>query len=173
MSDKAVTFPANFHFNRFAVMYPILNTLHSYNRYLLLIALVFVLYRAYTGWFGKKTYEKTDNTASAALLGLTHLQLVLGLILYFISPLTSLARSDMGAAMKDSWQRYFGVEHIAMMLIAVVLIQLGRTFSKKAADSETKFRKLAIYTTIAVLLIVASLAPKGLLFARVADVVGG
>lgn len=153
-------------------MYPILNTLHAYNRYLLLAALVFVLYRAYSGWLGKKSYEKTDNSASAALVGLTHLQLVLGMVLYFISPLTALARSDMGMAMKDPWQRYFGVEHISMMLIAVVLIQLGRTFSKKAADSETKFRKLAIYTTIALLLILGSLAPKGILFARLSDVTG-
>ncbi len=152
-------------------MYAVLDTLHSYNRYLLLLALVFVLYRAYSGWLGKKTYEKLDNTASVSLLGLTHLQLVLGLLLYFQSPLTALARSDMGAAMKDSWQRYFGVEHLTTMVIAVVLIQLGRTFSKKAANDTDKFKKLAIYTTIAALLIIGTLASKGLLFATTDSVV--
>ncbi|MDX2134465.1 MAG: hypothetical protein SFV52_06755 [Saprospiraceae bacterium] len=146
-------------------------SLHSYNRYLLLAALVFVLYRAYTGWFGKKPYVKTDNTASAALLGLTHLQLLLGLILYAgVSQWTKAAFADMGAAMKDGWMRYFAVEHITMMLLAVVMIQLGRTLSKKAATDEQKHRKLAIYTTIGVLLILASLAPKGLLFSTVAAV---
>jgi Na+-driven multidrug efflux pump len=149
-------------------MHSVLSTLHSYNRYALLLALVFVLYRSYSGWLGKKSYEKADNTAGAALLGLTHLQLLLGLIMYaFTSPWTRTAFADMGAAMKNEWQRYFAVEHIAMMLIAVVCIQLGRTLSKKASSSEEKHKKVAIYTTIAVLLILASLAPKGLLLGNV------
>jgi hypothetical protein len=153
-------------------MYPILVELHAYNRYLLLAALVFVLFRAYSGWLGKKPYEKADNAGSAALLGFTHLQLLLGLILYFVSPRSTAAMADMKAAMKDEWLRYFGVEHITVMLLAIVMIQLGRTFSKKATDDTEKHRKLAIYTTLGVLLIVLSLAPKGLLLARLANVVG-
>lgn len=146
-------------------MHPILVALHSYNRYLLLIALVFVLYRSYSGWLGKKPYVKADNAAGAALLGLTHLQLLLGLIMYaFTSPYTQTAFANMKAAMKNEWQRYFAVEHIMVMLIAVVCIQLGRTFSKKAVGDEKKHRTVAIYTTVAVLLIILSLAPKGLLF---------
>ncbi len=129
-----------------------------------------MLYRAYSGWLSGKSYGKADNAGSAALLGLTHLQALLGLILYFMSPLTELARTDMGAAMKDPWQRYFGVEHITTMLIAVVLIQLGRTLSKRAANDTDKFKKLAIYTTIAALLIIGTLAMKGILFARVESV---
>lgn len=155
----------------FSDMYAILDSLHSYNRYLLLAAMVFVLYRAYSGWLGNKAYVKADNSASAALLGLTHLQLVLGLVLYFYSPLTTLARSNMGAAMKDSWQRYFGVEHLSTMVIAVVLIQLGRSLSKKAGDDTARFKKLAIYTTIAALLIIGTLASKGLLIGRTEDVI--
>ena len=154
-------------------MYPILTALHSYNRYLLLAALVFVLYRSYSGWLGRKPYAKADNASGAALLGLTHLQLLLGLILYFISPITSAAFADMKSAMKNEWQRYFAVEHISMMLIAVVLIQLGRTLSKRSADDNAKHKKVAIYTTLAVLLILASLAPKGLLFSTLAAVAGG
>jgi membrane protein DedA with SNARE-associated domain len=151
-------------------MYSFLVAAHSYNRYLLLGALLFVLYRAYTGWLGKKPFEKADNSASAALLGLTHLQLVLGLVLYAgVSTWTKTAFADMGGAMKNSWLRYFAVEHIAIMLIAVVMIQLGRTLSKKATSDEQKHRKLAIYTTLGVLLILASLAPKGLLIGTVAS----
>jgi Na+-driven multidrug efflux pump len=146
-------------------MYPLLDSLHSYNRYLIFIALLFVLFRSYSGWLGKKPYEKLDNTGSLVLLILTHVQLLIGLILYaFLSPSTQAAFANMGAAMKDSTLRYFAVEHILMMIIAVVFIQLGRTFSKKASGDEKKHRQLAIYTTIAVLLILGSLAPKGLLF---------
>lgn len=150
-------------------MHPLLTTLHSYNRYLLLAALLFVLYRSFSGWLSKKPFENADNTASAALLGLAHLQALLGLIMYFAtSPYTTGSGS-----MKDPWVRYFKAEHIAAMLIAVVLVQLGRTFSKKAATDEEKHKKLAIYTAIATLIIVGTLAMKGLLFGNLASVAGG
>lgn len=151
-------------------MHAILVTLHSYNRYLLLAALLFVLYRSFSGWMGKKPFEKADNTASVALLGLTHLQAVLGLIMYFA---TSAYTTTAGLSMKDPWVRYFKAEHIAAMLIAVVLIQLGRTFSKKAATDEDKHKKLAIYTAIATLIVFGTLAMKGLLFGNLATVAAG
>ena len=153
-------------------MYSILNTLHSYNRYLLLVAILFLLYRSISGWLGKKPYQKADNAAGAATLGLTHLQLLLGLLLYVTSPRTQAAFADMGAAMKDSILRYFAVEHMLAMLIAVVLIQMGRTLSKKAADDNSKHRKVAIYTGVALLIILISLAPKGLLFGTAATMAG-
>ena len=150
-------------------MHSIINSLHSYNRYLLLAALAFVLFRSFSGWLGKKPYEKMDNTGSVALLGLTHLQLVLGLIQYFVtSTYTKAAFADMGAAMKNGLLRYFAVEHFAMMLLAVVFIQLGRTLSKKAIDDNAKHKKLAIFTTIAVLLILGALVPKNLLLGSLA-----
>jgi hypothetical protein len=155
---------------QFPTMHPLLVTLHSYNRYLLLAALLFVLYRAFSGWTGKKPFGKADNAASAALLGLTHLQALLGLIMYFA---TSAYTTTPGLSMKDPWVRYFKAEHIAAMLIAVVLIQLGRTFSKKAAGDEEKHKKLAIYTAIAAVIIFGTLAMKGLLIGSLASVTGG
>lgn len=151
-------------------MHAILVTLHSYNRYLLLAALLFVLYRSFSGWMSKKPFEKADNTASVALLGLTHLQALLGLVMYFA---TSTYTTTAGLSMKDPWVRYFKAEHIAAMLIAVVLVQLGRTFSKKAATDEDKHKKLAIYTAIATLIIFGTLAMKGLLFGNLASVAAG
>jgi len=146
-------------------MNDILVTLHSYNRYLILAALVFVLFRSYSGWLGRKPFEKADNTGSVALLGLAHLQLVIGLIQYaFTSTWTQTAFANFGAAMKDPMLRYFAVEHILAMVIAITLIQLGRTFSKKATDDTEKHRKLAIYTSIALVIIAGTLAQKGLLF---------
>ncbi len=153
-------------------MYEILKNLHSWNRYILLIALIFVLFRAYSGWLGKKQYGKVDNAVSAAALGFTHLQLLLGLLLYVISPRTNEAFADMGSAMKNTWLRYFAIEHILVMLIAVAAIQIGRTLSKKAANDEQKFKKLAIWTSVGVGLIILSLAPKGLLFGNVAEAMG-
>lgn len=149
----------------------IINTLHAYNRYLILAALLFVLYRSFSGWLGKKPFVNADDKASLVLLILSHIQLLLGIIQYWVtSPRTQAAFANFGAAMKDSWLRYFAVEHVSAMLIAIVLIQLGRTFSKKAATAESKHRKLAVYTAIAALLIFGTLAMKGLLFNSLASV---
>jgi hypothetical protein len=154
-------------------MTSLINTLHSYNRYLILAALLFVLYRTFSGWFGKKPYVSADNSASAALLGLSHLQLLLGLIQYFVTtPWFNVARTNMAGAMKDPWQRYFTVEHITTMIIAVALIQIGRIASKRAKDPVSKHRKMAIYTAIATLLIVATLAQRGILIGTAADAMG-
>jgi hypothetical protein len=147
-------------------MHSIINSLHSYNRYLILVALVYVLFRSWSGWMGKKSFEKADNTASVALLGLAHLQLLLGLIQYFGTS----AYTTGGLPISDPWVRYFKMEHITGMVLGVLFIQLGRTFSKKATTSEDKHKKLAIYTTLATLFIVGMLAMKGLLFGTLASV---
>jgi hypothetical protein len=146
-------------------MHSLVNTLHSGNRYLILVALLFVLYRSWSGWMGKKPYEKADNTVSAVLLGLSHLQLLLGLIQYFVTS----AYTRGGLPISDPWVRYFKMEHISAMVLAIVLIQLGRTFSKKASDPVEKHKKVAVYTTIAALIIAGTLAMKGLLFGSVAS----
>jgi hypothetical protein len=145
-------------------MYQLFDTLHSYNRYLLMAALLFVLFRSYSGWLNNKRYEKPDNIGSAALTGLTHLQLLLGLILYFISPFSTAAMADMKSAMKSEWLRYFGVEHITVMIIAVVCIQVARTLTKRSSEDINKHRKTAIWVSVATILILLSLLPKGLLF---------
>jgi hypothetical protein len=151
-------------------MQSLINILHSYNRYLVLAALVFVLYRSISGWLGKKAFNNTDNTASLLLLITAHTQLLLGLIQYFgTSGYTKAAFANMGAAMKDPILRYFAVEHITAMLLAIVLIQLGRTFSKKASADLDKHKKLAIYTSIATLIIVGTLSSKHILFGTIAS----
>ncbi len=142
-----------------------LHHLHFYNRYVLLALLAFVLYRSITGWLGRKPYEKVDSATGGALLGLTHLQLLVGFIMYaFTSPITKAAFADMSAAMKNSDLRHYAVEHASIMLIAGVLIQLGRTFSKRKTNDTEKHKTVAIYTGIATLLIVVTLLMKGKLY---------
>lgn len=147
--------------------------MHSFNRYFLLIALFYVLYRAFDGWLRRKPFTNADDKASLVLLILADVQLLVGAAQYWLtSGFTKAAFANMGAAMKDPWLRYFSVEHITGMLIAILLIHLGRTFSKKAASDNEKHKKLAIYTGLALLIIIGTLSMRGLLFSRVADVVG-
>ncbi|MCC7464930.1 MAG: hypothetical protein IT261_01595 [Saprospiraceae bacterium] len=150
-------------------MNTILNALHSYNRYLILAAIAFVLFRSWSGWMGKKHFEKTDDTASLVLLILSHLQLLLGLIQYFFT--SAYTTGDM--PISDPWVRYFKMEHISAMLLAVILIQVGRSTAKKAHFHEHKHKKIALYTTAAAVIIGGTLAMKGLFLGTLASVTAG
>jgi hypothetical protein len=122
---------------------------HSGFRWLVIIFLVIAIIKSFIGWFGKKEYGKSDNLVALILLSVTHLQLIFGVIMYFVSPKIV----SMGIAMKDATLRFWVVEHGFTMLIAITFITLGRVLSKKAATSELKFKKGAIFYTLAFVLI--------------------
>lgn len=106
--------------------------LHDTLRWLLLLSLVTTLVKYIIGWMGNQHWKKTDNLMGIVFTSLMDVQLLVGLVLYaFLSPITQTAFTDFGAAMKNSDLRFYAVEHIAMMLIAVVLVHIGRAKSKK------------------------------------------
>lgn len=136
--------------------YEIFLFLHSWIRWIILILALVVIAKAYSGWFGNKPFTKGDNGLSAALIGTLHLNLLIGLILYFfLSPITETAFNDFGAAMKIPELRFWAVEHISVNIIAVVVAQVGRTKSKKATDNIRKHKLTAIFYTIALLLLLS------------------
>lgn len=137
-------------------MYVIFNQAHHYLSWLVLLAAIWALYRAWTGYIGKKRWQKADNTAGLVFTILIDIQLLLGLILYlFLSPLTQAAFADFGAAMKNSMLRFYAVEHILMMIIGLVLIHIGRSKAKKATSDISKHKITAIWFTIGFILIVS------------------
>ena len=138
-------------------MYTGLLHFHSLLRWILLLLLITAVVKAYSGWTGRKVFTESDRKISLYTLITTHLQLVLGVVLYFISDLVRGARMDMAAAMKDSVMRFWVVEHLLMMLIAVILITVGHSKAKKAATDEAKYRYLAIFFGIALVLIILSI----------------
>ena len=83
-------------------MYTGMLHLHNLLRYAVVILLVIAVIKGFLGWFGKKEYTKTDNKISLFLLISAHTQLLIGLILYFISPIVQTGLSDFGAAMRCS-----------------------------------------------------------------------
>jgi len=130
---------------------------HSTLRYFILVFLLILLFRSFQGWQKKSEFTATDNKVSLWLFILTHSQLLIGLILYFVSPLVIFE----GASMKNAVARYWLVEHISMMLIAVVLITLARTTSKKMTDAVAKHKRLFIFNLIALILILVAIAMSG------------
>ena len=127
----------------------ILVALHSLNRFVLLVLLLVVIGKSLMGWLNKSPFEKADDKFSLFLFIATHTQLLLGLILYFVSPAVIFS----GASMKNAVARYWLVEHISGMLMAIVLISLGRILSKKLSDSTAKHKRMFIYNVGALVII--------------------
>jgi hypothetical protein len=84
-----------------------------------------------------------------------HIQVLIGLGLYFISPLIKSAYQDIGAAMKDASVRFYLVEHMSLMIIGAVLITIGSIKSKKATESQAKFKTLALFFSIGFVLVLS------------------
>jgi len=132
--------------------------LHDTLRWLLLLSLVTTLVKYIMGWLGNQRWKKTDNLMGLVFTSLMDVQLLVGLVLYaFLSPITQSAFADFGGAMKNADLRFYAVEHIAMMLIAVVLVHIGRAKSKKATSDVAKFRVATIFYSLALVVILAAI----------------
>jgi uncharacterized membrane protein len=130
---------------------------HSLLRYFILIALVLVIVKAIMGLINKQPYGKWDNKLGLYVFIFTHMQLLIGLILYFLSPFVKFGSETMS----DKTTRYWTVEHLTAMIIAVVLITLARTTSKRMTEDSAKHKRMAIFNTIALLIIIATIMTSG------------
>jgi hypothetical protein len=123
-----------------------------------LIGLIVTLIKYLAGWLGNKPWKRWDNLLGISVTLLMDLQLITGLTLYFfLSPITKTALSNFGAAMKDPDLRFYAVEHFSMMIIAVILIHIGRAKSKSATTDMGKFRTASIFYMIALMVIFAAI----------------
>ncbi|MBA4058148.1 MAG: cytochrome b [Marivirga sp.] len=138
-------------------MYTGLFHTHSLLRYFILIALVVVIVKAVLGLINKQPYGKWDNKLGLYLFIFTHMQLLIGLILYFVSPFVKFGSETMS----DKTTRYWTVEHIMAMLIAVVLITLARTTSKRMTDDAAKHKRMLIFNSLALIIIIATIMMSG------------
>lgn len=139
--------------------YLILKHLHSGWRYVVLALILIAIIAAFAGWFGKNNYTNGNRKLNLFAMISMHIQLLIGLVLYFISPKVNLG--DFGGAMKDSVSRYWAVEHIMMMIIAVVLITIGHSKSKKALTGVNKHKAVAIFYTISLIIILVAISMSG------------
>ena len=130
---------------------------HSYLRYAVLILLVIVVVTSFLGWTGKKNYSATDNKLSLYLFIATHLQLLIGLILYTQSSWVQFGK----LALKIKEVRYWTMEHATIMIIAIVLITMARITAKKLSSAEAKHKRMFIFNSIALVLILAGIIMSG------------
>ncbi|MBU2019854.1 MAG: cytochrome B [Bacteroidetes bacterium] len=119
---------------------------HSGLRWVFLFFICFSLILAFTK---RSAYGKREQKMALLTMILAHTQLVIGLALYFISPKVQLV----SGFMKDAMYRFFGMEHFLGMLVAVVIITLGRKKALLAATPELSTKKIRLYFSIALVII--------------------
>lgn len=137
-------------------MYQIIQTLHSYLAYVVLALLFFAVANAIIGLVGKKmfTLEK-DFRISLFTLILAHIQLLVGLLLFFISANGLQAIQALGMGGLNAPARLLAVEHPFINIIAIVLITIGWSRHKKVMEAGKKFKSIALFYGLGLLLILS------------------
>ena len=140
-------------------MYEIIQKLHSGFAYLAFLLLVIAVVNSFIGLFSKKDFTERDRKIALFALAAIHTQLLIGFVIYFVSPLGFSALGQM----KDSALRLTSLEHPLMNIIGIVLITIGWMKHKKLTTSKSKFKTLSIYYGLGLVLILSKI-PWGLWF---------
>ncbi|MGB1020548.1 MAG: hypothetical protein ACPGVF_05540 [Flavobacteriaceae bacterium] len=142
-------------------MYSILKFIHSYWAYLTLVLLLLAIFNALRGKIAKKTFSSNDLRISLFALIFSHIQLLVGLILYFVSPWFAYwADLGMGGVMKNSDARLYLVEHPITNLLALFLITLGWSLHKRQTQDEKKFARIALFYGLGLVLLLSRIPWK-------------
>ncbi|TAE31629.1 MAG: cytochrome B [Cytophagales bacterium] len=132
-------------------MYSGLVHAHSGLRWVALLLLVAAVATAFSRWQGRADFTESNRKLYLFTLISVHTQLVLGLVLYFISP-----KVDFGM-MSEKLYRFYTVEHLAGMLIAIALVTVGYSRAKRLSNATAKHKAVAIFMGLGLLLILASI----------------
>lgn len=134
-------------------MYTIVQKMHSGLAYLVLAFLVIAVINSLVGFSSRKEFTGKDRKIALFALIFTHIQFLVGIILYFVSPLGKAAFGQMGNAAL----RLTSLEHPLVNLIAIILITIGWSKHKRLTISHEKFKTFAIFYTIGLVLLLSRL----------------
>jgi hypothetical protein len=127
--------------------------IHSILRWAVLLFGVCAVLSALGAVVSKRAYRSGDNKVSLFFMISCDIQLLLGLILYFSGMWFEKVKTGMGEVMKDPAERFFAVEHALMMIIAWLLVHIGRSMVKRADTDAQKHKRTLIYFGIALIII--------------------
>ncbi|WP_299054876.1 hypothetical protein [uncultured Polaribacter sp.] len=132
-----------------------MKNIHSYWAYLVLVILIFTVANAIISLAQKKKFTDKDLRLGLFTLIVSHIQLLIGLAWYFMSPWYKALKADASAVMKESTARLLAVEHPTVMILAIVLITIGWSKHKKKTTDTDKFKTFAVFYGLALLLILS------------------
>ena len=142
-------------------MYAILQTTHSLFAFGVLVILALATINALSSYILRKDFTDKDLRISLFALIFSHIQLLIGLIMYFMSPyFEMITSSGMGSVMKDSAIRLYAIEHPLMNILAIALITIGWSKHKKETESAGKFRKIMFFYGLGLLFIASKIPYK-------------
>ena len=130
--------------------------LHNLLRWGVLLFGLWTLVNALTGVSSRRKFTANDNRSNLLFMIFCDIQLLAGLILYFTNSWFDRLK-DLGNNMKDPVNRFFTMEHMAMMIIAWILVHVGRASVKRANTDRAKHNRMLVFFGIAILLIIASI----------------
>jgi len=138
-------------------LYSFLLHLHSVIRWVVLLLLVIAIFNSLTA--GNRLFTRGDARTGSMLTGFADLMLLIGLALWFFGPhgYKLIQQSGMSAAMKDPYARFFAIEHTAGMVIAIILLHIGKAQGKKAISDRAKHQRTLVFYLIALLIILLSI----------------
>jgi hypothetical protein len=133
--------------------------LHSILRWVILVLLIVAIIKSYSGMTAGRSFSEGDRKVGLFLMIVAHTTLLAGLILWLIGPLglADIRDFGFGAVMKDRILRYYAVEHFAGMLIAIVLITIGRGVAKKSIPDAAKFKRSFWLFLVALIIILVTI----------------
>jgi hypothetical protein len=134
-------------------MYEIIQKLHSGWAYLAFLLLVIAVVNSFIGLFSKKEFGAKDRKIALFGLAAIHTQLLIGLVVYFVSPLGFASLGQM----KDATLRLTSLEHPLMNIIGITFITIGWMKHKKLTTSESKFKTFSIYYGLGLVLILSKI----------------
>jgi hypothetical protein len=140
-------------------MYTALLDLHSILRWVILVLAIVAIFKSYSGMTAGKVFSAGDRKVGLFLMIAAHTTLVVGLYLYFAGPygLANIRNLGFGEVMRDRVYRFYAVEHLVGMLVAIVLITLGRGAAKKNISDTAKHKRTFWYILVALVIILATI----------------
>ena len=142
-------------------MYQLIKQLHSFTAYIVLAVLIAAVINALIGYFRKKEYfEVKDLRLTLFALIFSHIQMLLGLLVYVTTPRLQMWGEGAKVVMKDSLLRLLLLEHPIMNIIAIVLITMGWVKLKKQNEVRKMFGKVTLFYGIALVLLLSRIPWK-------------
>ncbi|UPK68229.1 hypothetical protein [Chitinophaga filiformis] len=134
-------------------MYFSLLLLHSFFRWMVVLSLLYAVFRGLRGWTGKRSFTLADDRIRHITATIAHIQLALGYVLYFNSPLVAWFRGHYHEAIRQFDFLFFGLLHVILMTIAVIVVTIGSSSAKRSVTNQGKFRIMTLLFALGLLII--------------------
>ena len=138
-------------------MYDFLLFLHSLLRWLVLLSLLYAIFRSLRGWVLRKAFTRHDNFIRHTTATIAHVQLIAGCLLYFTSPLVHYYFTDRALVASNPDASFFSIIHVSCMLAAIVVITIASAAAKRKKSDASKYKTMAIGFGVALLLILVAI----------------